>query len=137
MAQATPSTPTADVENDFLGRRTRPWTIWVVVGIGLAGNVFSLVANASVWNAIVTVFGLALLTDLWRGHPGVRLYFVLTMFVLVVLNSIGLVNDPAEHWLGLASSTAILALLLAPPTHRWAEQREHERELRRHQKLAA
>ena len=131
MAQATSSTPTAEVGNGFLDWRKRPWTMWVVVGLGLLSIVASLVADASVWNVIPTAISLALITGLWLGNPGVRLYFIFTMFVLVLVNFIALLGDPSQRWPGFACSVAVFALLLAPPTHRWAQQQEHRRDLKR------
>ena len=134
MAQATSSAPGVGVENDPFQRSKRPWTIWVVVGIGLISNVHSLVADTSVWNAIATAIALALIAGQWRGNPGVRLYFIFTMFVLVAVSFIALLGDPSQRWPGFACSVAIFALLLAPPTHRWAQQQEQERELKKAQR---
>jgi hypothetical protein len=114
--------------SDFLQWRERPWTIWVIVGVGLASNVSSLIADTSVFNVIVTAISLVLLAALWHGNPGVRLFYIFVLFVAVALNLIGLVNDPTEHWSGFAASVAMFALVLAPPTHRWAQQREERRE---------
>lgn len=122
--------------SDFLQWRERPWTIRLLAVVCLAGNAVDLAAGIDVWNAIVSGISLALLAGLWRGSPGVRLYYIVTTFLLLVLSSIALITEPAEHWKGFAASLAILGLLLAPPTHRWAEEREEKRERQRAEKRA-
>jgi hypothetical protein len=113
--------------SDFVGWRGRPWAIWVIAGIGLISNVSSLMTDTSTANVIASVISLALITGLWRGSPGVRLYFIITAFITVVGNSIALAFEPTAHWHRFAACVAIFALLLAPPTHRWAQEQEERR----------
>ncbi len=97
-------------------------------GCGIA---FSLATQFVIWNVVVNAIALVLLVGLWHGSPGVRLYYIIVLFVAMVLSFIGVVNDPSEHWDGFVASTAMFALLLAPPTHEWAEKREQGRDRKR------
>lgn len=117
--------------SDILQWRERPWTIWIVAGIGLVTNLLSLLTDTGVGNLILTSIALGLLAGLWHGNPGVRLYYIFALLVLVVMNLVAFLNEPGANWSGLAVSVAMFALLLAPPTHRWAQQREQERDLKR------
>ncbi|MDQ3952095.1 MAG: hypothetical protein M3279_03870 [Actinomycetota bacterium] len=117
--------------SDILQWRECPWTIRVLAGVGIVNALFAWTAGFSVWTAIATVITLALVLGLWRGSPGVRFYYIVVAFVLVVGYSIATVAEPRESWDDFVWSVAMLALLLAPPTHRWARQREEESEQHR------
>lgn len=118
----------------FLEWRERPWTIWMIAVLGLADNVWSVVTDAGVGNLALTAISLALLAGLWHGNPGVRLYYIIVLAAAVVVSVIAVVNDPGTYWSGFAASVAMFALMLAPPTHRWAQRREQEREQQRAQR---
>lgn len=122
------------VVSDIFQWRERPWTLRVIAVIGVMEIAFSLATDFVFWNVVGGAIALALLWGLWRGSPGVRLYYILVLLVAVVMSIIGVVNDPSEHWDGFVASVAILALLLAPPTHEWARRREQEREQQRAQR---
>lgn len=108
---------------------SRPVTLRIYVVASLTGFAFSVVSDSQSlefpW-ILFTLISFGLLLMLWNGSAGVWWWSVISYGITAVTSLVAAFNEPAA-WNVFVVSASAVALLVAPATRAWFNQRIAER----------
>ena len=108
---------------------SRPWTLWVLVAMALAGDVYSLAASPeaiSLATVLFTALYLHLLRMLWDGREGAWWFFVIILGAATGMTLSRAFDEPTAA-AGLVVCGAALLLLVGEPTRSFVRHQSEAR----------
>lgn len=104
-----------------MAQRRRPWTVVVLVVVGIVDTLYSTVVEFGLVSILVALVYLALLKSLWDGSRVVRQLFLFFALLGTGLGVVRSFDDPAG-FLDAGWSALVAGLLLAEPTREWCDR---------------